>query len=115
MIRAGCYRSNDALPGTAWFFLTAGCDCVEQKARCLGRAMAPKTAKWLHDEENPQNYVRRDLNLHLEHILLQMSVGPIFFEDACFPFSLGAKQRSGHLSVARREVGNPEDTELCSL
>ncbi|CAJ1416638.1 unnamed protein product [Effrenium voratum] len=28
----GCYRSNDALPGTAWFFLTAGCDCVEQKA-----------------------------------------------------------------------------------
>lgn len=28
----GCYRASDALPGTAWFFMTAGCDCTDAKA-----------------------------------------------------------------------------------
>lgn len=28
----GCYRASDALPGTAWFIVVAGCDCTEPKA-----------------------------------------------------------------------------------
>mmetsp|Transcript_51572 Transcript_51572/g.120275 ORF Transcript_51572/g.120275 Transcript_51572/m.120275 type:complete len:851 (-) Transcript_51572:153-2705(-) len=27
----GCYRASNALPNTAWFFITSGCDCADAK------------------------------------------------------------------------------------
>ena len=45
----GCYRATDALPGTAWFFMTAGCDCTDAKANHVGcnrRRSFEASLKW---------------------------------------------------------------------
>ena len=41
----GCYRASDALPGTAWFFMTAGCDCTDAKASGFFRSFRSSLVK----------------------------------------------------------------------